>query len=291
VQLVFILEQVLNGLLVGAYYLLIALGLSLIFALGGIVNLAHGGFYAIGAYLAVVLTNRIGFAGAFVVSPVLVGLIGVVVERFLFRRFYRSDPILSLLLTFGLAMVIEQGLRIAFGAAPLPFSIPLELRGQILVGDFIYSRYRLLILAVAVAAVIATWFIVYRTAFGRVVRAGVQNPDVVGALGISLAPYMTAIAALGVGLAGLAGVLLAPISGVHPAMGAEILTASFVVVVIGGLGSFWGVIAAALLVGVVRGITIYFNPSWGEASMYLLMALVLLVRPRGLFGERIEKFE
>ncbi len=209
----------------------------------------------------------------------------------MFRRFYRSDPILSLLLTFGLAMVIEQGLRIVFGATPLPFSIPSELRGQIFVGDFIYSRYRLIILAVAVAAVTATWFIVYRSPFGRVVRAGVQNPDVVGALGISLAPYMTAIAALGVGLAGLAGVLLAPIAGVHPAMGAEILTAAFVVVVIGGLGSFWGVIAAAVLVGVVRGVTIYFNPSWGEASMYLLMALVLLVRPRGLFGERIQKFE
>ncbi len=237
------------------------------------------------------LADRIGFAGAFVVAPVAVGLIGVVTERLLFRRFYRSDPILSLLLTFGLAMIIEQGLRIIFGAAPLPFSIPPELRGQILIGDFIYSRYRLVILLVAALAVTATWLIVYRSAFGRVVRAGVQNPDVVGALGISLAPYMTAIAALGVGLAGLAGVLLAPIAGVHPAMGAEILTAAFVVVVIGGLGSFWGVIAAAVLVGVVRGVTIYFNPSWGEASMYLLMALVLLLRPRGLFGERIQKFE
>jgi branched-chain amino acid transport system permease protein len=291
VQLIFVLEQVLNGLLVGAYYLLIALGLSLIFALGGIVNLAHGGFYAIGAYLAVILANRIGFAGAFVVSPILVGLIGILVERLLFRRFYRSDPILSLLLTFGLAMIIEQGLRIIFGAAPLAFSIPPELRGQIFIGDFIYSRYRLMILAIAAAAVAVTWFIVYRTLFGRVVRAGVQDPDMVGALGISLTPYMTAIAALGVGLAGLAGVLLAPISGVHPAMGAEILTAAFVVVVIGGLGSFWGVIAAALLVGVVRGVTIYFNPAWGEASMYLLMAAVLLLRPRGLFGERIERFE
>jgi branched-chain amino acid transport system permease protein len=291
VQFVFVIEQVLNGLLVGAYYLLIALGLSLIFALGGIVNLAHGGFYAIGAYLAVVLAERIGFAGAVLVAPVAVGFIGMVVERVLFRRFYRADPILSLLLTFGLAMIIEQGLRIVFGAAPLPFSIPPELRGQILIGDFIYSRYRLVILLVAASAVTATWFIVYRTAFGRVVRAGVQNPDVVGALGISLAPYMTAIAALGVGLAGLAGVLLAPIAGVHPAMGAEILTAAFVVVVIGGLGSFWGVIIAALLVGVVRGVTIYFNPSWGEASMYLLMALVLLLRPRGLLGERVLKFE
>lgn len=290
-QLIFILEQVLNGLLSGAYYLLIALGLSLIFSLGGVVNLAHGGFYAIGAYLAVLLTNRLGFAGAFVASPLLVGLLGILTERFLFRRFYRSDPILSLLLTFGLAMIIEQGLRMIFGAAPLPFSIPAELRGQVLIGDFIYPRYRLIIFAIALAAVTATWFIVYRTAFGRVVRAGVQNPDMVGALGISLSPYMTAIAALGVGLAGLAGVLLAPISGVHPAMGAEILVAAFVVVVIGGLGSFWGVICAAMLVGVVRGVTIYFNPSWGEASMYLLMALVLLLRPRGLFGERIEKFE
>ena len=259
-QSVFVLEQVLNGLLVGAYYLLIALGLSLIFALGGIVNLAHGGFYAIGAYFAVILTNRIGFFGALVVSPVIVGCLGIVIERLLFRRFYRSDPILSLLLTFGLAMVIEQSLRIVFGAAPLPFSIPAELRGQVFVGDFIYPRYRLFIFGVALASVTATWFIVYRTTFGRVVRAGVQNPDIVGSLGISLAPYMTAIAALGV-------------------------------VVIGGLGSFWGVIAAAMLVGVVRGITIYFNPSWGEASMYLLMALVLLLRPRGLFGERIEKFE
>ena len=289
--LVFLLEQVLNGLLVGAYYLLIALGLSLIFSLGGIVNLAHGAFYAIGAYMAVTLAPRIGFAGAFVASPIIVALVGVAVERLLFRRFYRSDPILSLLLTFGLAMIIEQSLRMIFGAAPLPFSIPAELRGQVFLGSFIYPRYRLIIFGVALAAVMATWFLVYRTAFGRVVRAGVQNPDMVGALGISLQPYMTAIAAIGIGLAGLAGVLLAPISGVHPAMGAEILTAAFVVVVIGGLGSFWGVIAAAALVGVVRGLTIYFYPPAGEASMYLLMALVLLLRPRGLLGERIEKFE
>ncbi|HMO27725.1 branched-chain amino acid ABC transporter permease [Enterovirga sp.] len=290
-QLLFLFEQVLNGLLAGAYYLLIALGLSLIFSLGGIVNLAHGGFYAIGAYLAVALAPTIGFGGAFVASPLLVALLGVAVERVFFRRFYRSDPILSLLLTFGLAMVIEQSLRMIFGAAPQPFSIPPALRGQIFMGDFIYPRYRLIIFAVAITAVLATWFVVYRTTFGRVVRAGVQNPDMVGALGISLQPYMTAIAALGIGLAGLAGVLLAPISGVHPAMGAEILTAAFVVVVIGGLGSFWGVIMASALVGVVRGVTIFFNPSWGEASMYLLMAIVLLVRPRGLLGERIMRFE
>lgn len=290
-MLIQILEQVLNGLLVGAYYLLIALGLSLIFSLGGLVNLAHGAFYALGAYFAVTLADALGFGGVLVVSPVLVALVGLVIERFLFRRFYREDPALGLLLTFGLAMVAEQTLRVIFGAAPLPFSIPPALKGQLLVGDFIYSKYRLIMLAIAAAAVAGLWLLLQRTPFGRVVRAGVQNPDMVAALGISLQPYMTAVVAIGVGLAALAGVLLAPITGVHPAMGAEILTASFVVVVIGGLGSFWGVVWAALIVGVVRGLTVFFMPAAAEASMYLLMLLVLLFRPRGLFGERIQRFE
>jgi branched-chain amino acid transport system permease protein len=286
-----ILEQVLNGLLAGAFYLLIALGLSLIFSLGGLVNLAHGAFYALGAYFAVKLAGVLGFGGVLVAAPVFVALVGLVIERFLFRRFYRVDPSLGLLLTFGLAMVAEQALRMIFGAAPQAFSIPEALKGQWLVGDFIYSRYRLVMLAVAVLAVAALWLLLQRTPFGRVVRAGVQNPDMVAALGISLQPYMSAVVAISVGLAALAGVLLAPILGVHPAMGAEILTASFVVVVIGGLGSFWGVVWAALFVGVVRGLTVYFYPAAAEASMYLLMVLVLLFRPRGLFGERIQRFE
>ncbi|MEO8345985.1 MAG: branched-chain amino acid ABC transporter permease [Betaproteobacteria bacterium] len=286
-----ILEQVLNGLLAGAYYLLIALGLTLIFSLGGLVNLAHGAFYAFGAYFAVKLADTVGFGGALILSPIAVAMIGLIVERFLFRRFYREDPALGLLLTFGLAMVAEQSLRWIFGAAPIPFSIPPVLKGQVLIGDFIYSKYRLLMLVVAAAAVGGLWVLLRRTPFGRVVRAGVQNPDMVAALGISLKPYMASVVALAVALAALAGVLLAPISGVHPAMGADILTASFVVVVIGGLGSFWGVVWAALIVGVVRGLTIYFFPPAAEASMYLLMLLVLLFRPRGLFGERIARFE
>ncbi|HET7033660.1 MAG TPA: branched-chain amino acid ABC transporter permease [Casimicrobiaceae bacterium] len=290
-MLIEIFEQVLNGLLAGAYYLLIALGLTLIFSLGGLVNLAHGAFYALGAYFAVKLADTFGFGGVLVLSPLAVAVIGLIVERFLFRRFYREDPALGLLLTFGLAMVAEQALRLIFGASPIPFSIPPALRGQIFVGDFIYSKYRLLMLAVAIGAVAGLWLLLRRTPFGRVVRAGVQNPDMVAALGISLAPYMASVVALAVGLAALAGVLLAPISGVHPAMGADILTASFVVVVIGGLGSFWGVVAAAVIVGVVRGLTVYFLPSAAEASMYLLMLLVLLFRPRGLFGERIQRFE
>jgi branched-chain amino acid transport system permease protein len=287
-----LLQQVANGLLDGTYYLLIALGLSLIFSLGGIVNLAHGAFYAIGAYLTVVIAPHVGFGATLVLSPVAVALLGVLVERLLFQRFYRADPILSLLLTFGLAMIAEQTLRMIFGAPPLSFSIPVWLRGQIILGDFIYSRYRATLLLVAVLCVALLWVLLNRTAFGRVVRAGVQNPDMVGALGISLRPYMMWLAAIAIGLAGLAGVLLAPIYSIHPAMGQDIITPAFVVVVIGGLGSFWGVVAAAILVGLVKGLTIGLGyPQWSTAVIYLMMLLVLLFRPRGLFGDRIQRFE
>jgi branched-chain amino acid transport system permease protein len=292
VSVILFLQQVLNGLLDGVYYLLIALGLSLIFSLGGIVNLAHGAFFAIGAYLTLVLSPYVGFGGSLVLSPVLVALLGIVIERLLFRRFYRSDPILSLLLTFGLAMVAEQALRMIFGAPPLSYSIPPYLRGQVFIGDFVYSYYRTILLCIATGCVALLWVLLHRTSFGRVVRAGVQNPDMVGALGISLEPYMAAVAGLGIGLAGLAGVLLAPIYSVHPAMGQEIITPAFVVVVIGGLGSFWGVVVAALLVGVVKGVMVAIGYSAGStAAIYLLMLLVLLFRPRGLFGERITRFE
>jgi branched-chain amino acid transport system permease protein len=287
----FLLEQVVNGLVLGGYYLLIALGLSLIFSVGGIVNLAHGAFYAFGAYASVEIGRRLGFWPAVVLSPVAVGLLGILFERFLLRRFYRSDPILSLLVTFGLAMVAEQLIRIIWGAAPIAVQLPRELKGAVILGDFLFSRYRLILLGIVVLVLAAIWLLLNRTAFGRVVRAGVQQPDMVAALGIRLQPYMTAVVMLGVGLAALGGALFAPIAIVHPAMGAEILTVAFVVVVIGGLGSFWGVILAAMLVGVVRGVTIHFVPAAGEASIYMLMILVLLFRPRGLLGERIERFE
>src|SRR5579871_6135182 len=285
-QLEFLLEQVVNGLVLGGYYLLIALGLSLIFSVGGIVNLAHGAFYALGAYASVELTKYLGFGPAVVISPIAVALLGILFERFILRRFYTADPILGLLVTFALAMVTEQAIRIIWGAAPLSASIPPAFRGSVFLGDFLFSRYRLLILAVVAAVLTGIWLLLHKTSFGRVVRAGIQRPDMVAALGIRLQPYMTAIVMLGVGVA-----FFAPITIVHPAMGAEIITVAFVVVVIGGLGSFWGVVIAALLVGVVRGITIHFAPAAGEASIYILMFLVLLVRPRGLLGERIEKFE
>ncbi len=290
-ELTFLLEQVVNGLVLGGYYLLIALGLSLIFSVGGIVNMAHGAFYAFGAYVSLEITKYLGFGPAIILSPIAVGALGTLFERFLLRRFYTADPILSLLVTFGLAMVAEQLIRILWGAAPLPASMPASLKGPVMVGDFLFSRYRLLLLAVVAVVLAGIWFLLHKTSFGRVVRAGIQRPDMVAALGIRLQPYMTTIVVLGVGMAAMGGALFAPIAVVHPAMGAEIITVAFVVVVIGGLGSFWGVVLAALLVGVVRGITIHFLPAAGEASMYVLMILILLFRPRGLLGERIEKFE
>lgn len=290
-QFVFLLEQIVNGLVLGGYYLLIALGLSLIFSVGGIINLAHGAFYAIGAYVAVQLTNYLGFYAASAISPVAVGMLGILFERFILRRFYTADPILSLLVTFGLAMVAEQTIRIIWGAPPISAVMPQDLKGPVMIGDFLFSRYRLILLGIVALILIGIWLLLHKTSFGRVVRAGIQRPDMVAALGIKLQPYMTTIVALGVAMAALGGALFAPITIVHPAMGSEIITVAFVVVVIGGLGSFWGVVLAALLVGVVRGITIHFVPAAGEASMYVLMFLVLLFRPRGLLGERIEKFE
>jgi branched-chain amino acid transport system permease protein len=290
-EFVFLLEQVVNGLVLGGYYLLLALGLSLIFSVGGVVNLAHGAFYALGAYLALTIGNQLGFGAGVLISPVIVGLLGIAFERFLLRRFYSADPILGLLVTFGLAMVTEQVIRMIWGAAPLPSMMPPELKGNVTIGEFLFSRYRLLLLAVVAVVMLAIWTLLNKTPFGRVVRAGVQRPDMVAVLGIRLAPYMMTIVILGVATAALGGALFGPITVVHPAMGTEIMTIAFVVVVIGGLGSFWGVVLAAVLVGVVRGVTIYFVPAAGEASIYVLMVLVLLLRPRGLLGERIERFE
>jgi len=288
---IFLLEQVINGVLLGVYYLLIALGLSIIFSLGGVVNLAHGAFYALGAYAMVTLTQYLGYLPAFAISPVLVALIGIALERLVLKRFYQKDPALGLLFTFGLAMVVEQALRMVFGASPKQFAIPPFAQGQLMAGDFIYPYYRFGILAIALLAVVLTWLLMNRTSFGKIVKAGVADAEMVKAQGISLTPIMTAVFALGVGLAALAGVLLSPITGVHPAMGAEIVTSAFVVVVIGGLGSFWGVVVAALLVGVIRGLTAYFFPPAAEASLYILMFIILLLRPRGLMGERVQRFE
>jgi len=286
-----LLEQILNGLLVGTYYTLLALGLSIIFSLGGVVNLAHGAFYAVGAYLIVFLSELIGFPVAFVVTPILVGMIGIIVETFFLRRLYTKDPILTLLFTFGLAMSAEQVLRLSFGASGIPFSIPEFLSGQLHLGSFIYSYYRLAILAVTTVSIGGLWLLFNKTSFGLIMRAGVADSEMVRAMGISIKPILSLVFAIGVGLAAVVGSMSASLTGVQPAMGNDIVTAAFVICVLGGLGSFWGVVFAGLLVGVLKGVTALYIPPAAEGSIYALMVLVLIFRPRGMFGIRFDRLE
>jgi len=286
-----LIEQILNGLLVGTYYTLLALGLSIIFSLGGVVNLAHGAFYAFGAYVMVVLSEHLGFAASFFITPVIVGLTGIVIEQLFLRRLYNKDPILTLLFTFGLAMSAEQALRLTFGASGLPFSIPEFLAGQLHIGSFLYSYYRLTILVVTGVCIAGLWWLFNKTSFGLIVRAGVADAEMVRAMGISVKPILSLVFAIGVGLAAVAGSMSASLTGVQPAMGNDIVTAAFVICVLGGLGSFWGVVFAGLLVGVLKGVTALYYPPAAEGSIYALMVLVLIFRPRGLFGVKFAKLE
>ena len=279
----FFFEQVVNGLILAGYYLLIAHGLSLIFSVGGIVNLAHGGFYALGAYLAVTLTASLGFAPAMAISPILVAILGMAFERFILRRFYREDPILSLLVTFGLAMLAEQAIRMIWGASPLSQVLPQAVKGPIIIGPLLFSKYRLLMLLVVIVTVAAAWLLLNRTPFGRVVRAGIQSPDMVAALGIRLQPYMTSVVMIGVGLAAMGGALFSPITTVHPAMGSEILTIAFIVVTIGGLGSMWGTLAGGIILGVAQAIGAQIDPGWNLLAGHLVFLFILAIRPQGLF--------
>jgi branched-chain amino acid transport system permease protein len=286
-----ILEHLANGVVVGTYYVVLALGLSIIFGMIGVINLAHGAFYAIGAYFAVALKDSLGFGGALVVSPILVAVLGMALEALFLRRLYRGDPLLGLLFTFGLAMVAEQGIRMVAGAGGYPFDAPTVLRGSVDVGPLVYSRYRLFTLGCTAAVIVLLWLFLAKTRAGTIIRAGTRDPEMVRLLGIGLGRVFTAVFGIGVALAAFAGVLSAPLAGVEPAMGTKVGTAAFVVVVIGGLGSFWGPVIAGVLVGEIVSLSVLLWPPAAEASMYLAMALILLVRPRGLLGERWEKFE
>jgi branched-chain amino acid transport system permease protein len=286
-----LLEQILNGLLVGSYYTLLALGLSIIFSLGGVVNLAHGAFYALGAYLTVVITEKLGFSAAFVLSPVIVGILGVFIETLCIRKLYPKDPTLTLLFTMGLAISAEQAFRLMFGASTLPFSIPEFLGGQIHIGQFIYSNYRLAILAVTTTAIAGLWLLFNKTSFGLILRAGVSDVEMVRAMGISVKPILSTVFAIGVGLAAIAGGMSASLMGVHPAMGNEIITAAFVICEWGGVGSFGGVVLAGMVVGVLKGLTALYFPPAAEGSMYALMVLVLIFKPRGLLGQKFARLE
>src|SRR5882757_1697361 len=251
-----ILSQAVNGLVLGFLYVLIAIGLSIIFGMLGIVNFAHGAFFAVGAYLAYALNKEFGWTAA-LLAPFITGLIGVVVEMVLIRWIYGKEPLLGLILTFALALFVEAILRLLFGGAPVPFAAPKFLAGFVEYGPILLTKYRMFVLAV--------------TVFVPIVFSGVFG---IGCL-----------------LAGLGGMLAAPLWTVQPSMAAGAIMPAFVIVTIGGLGSYSGAIIAGLLVGITTAMTIQFQPEWSGAAMYILMAAILLVRPRGLLGERWERFE
>lgn len=283
-----------DGVVSGALYVVMALGLSIIFGMVGTVNFTHGVLYALGAYLTVQLSGAamgLPFWAAMLLAPLGVAAAAALAEAVLLRRFYGKDPILGLLLTFGLALVGEDAIRMAWGPTGIPFGIPDFLSGSVPMFGVKYSIYRLFIVLVAALVVAAVWLFFNRTAAGLIIRAGSRDGEMVRFLGIGLKSTFTLVFALGAALAAFSGVLAAPLAGVQPGMGTDVLTIAFVVVVIGGMGSFWGTVMSALLVGIVVTFTSAFASQFAQASMFALMIAVLLVRPRGLFGQKWEAFE
>ena len=280
-----ILFNVFNGLVVGAFYALMALGLSLIMNLTGVINFAHGGFLALGAYIAYSLLPYVGFWGGLILAPVLTALIGIVVERVLIRRLYGRDPLYSLLLTFGLAFIFEDGTRFIWGAQSVPYAIPASLTTALTPSLFFLTGYRVFMVVLVAAAVAGLFLVLTRTRLGMRIRAGTLDLETVSVLGVNVRVLRNLNFGLGIYLAGLAGVLAAGMLGLQPTIGTSLIMPSFVAIVVGGLGSLPGTLLGGVLIGVASGVTTVFLPSATEAVMYVMMGVVLLVLPRGLLGE------
>ena len=285
-----ILSQLANGLVLGLIYVLISVGLSITFGMLGIVNFAHGAFFALGAYIAVALFQLLGWPAVWI-APIAVGCIGMVLEVVLVRHLYRRDPLISLVVTFSLGLLIEAVIRAIWGPMGLPFSAPDFLDGMLIVGPVLITSYRVAVFVVTVLILMGLWLFLIYTPFGRILRAGSRDPEMVRVLGINLPWVLTGVFGLGCALAAAAGLLAAPLWAVSPGMAASAVMPAFVIVAIGGLGSFAGAVIAGLLVGVVTTMTVQFMPAASGAAMYVLMFLVMLVRPRGLLGQRWERFE
>jgi branched-chain amino acid transport system permease protein len=280
-----VLFNVFNGLIVGAFYALMALGLSLILNLSGVINFAHGGFLALGAYLAYTLIPTIGFWGALIVAPLLTAALGLVVERVLIRPLYGKDPLYGLLLTFGLAYIFEDGTRFIWGAQSLPFQVPAWLTTSLSSQFFFVTGYRVFMVVIVMAAVAGLFAVLNFTRLGMRIRAGTRDLDTVSTLGVNVRVLRSLNFGIGIYMAGLAGVLAAGLLGLSPTIGASLIMPSFVAIIVGGLGSLLGTLLGGLLIGVASGLTAVYFPSATEAVIYVMMGLVLLVRPRGLLGE------
>ena len=285
-----IISQVVNGLVLGFLYVLIAIGLSIIFGMLGVVNFAHGVYFALGAYLALTLRDNFG-PWAIVLAPLGVGILGMLIEMTLMRPLYGKDPLLGLFMTFGIALFTEELIRTIWGAAGRPFNPPSLLSGFIVWGPVLVTKYWLFVLVLTIVILAALWLFLHGTRYGRIIRAGSRDPEMVSMLGINLKKVFTAVFGLGTAVAGIAGVLAAPLWSVVPSMSEAAIMPAFVVVTIGGLGSFGGAVISGLLVGISVALSIQFWPAASTAVMYALMIVVLLIRPRGLLGESWERFE
>jgi branched-chain amino acid transport system permease protein len=278
--------QLLVGLINGAFYAMLSLGLAVIFGLLNIINFTHGAQYMLGAFCAWFLLNwlGIGYWPALIIAPIVVGILGIAIERFLLRRIARLDHLYGLLLTFGLALIIEGVFRQQYGSSGQPYTIPPELQGARNLGFMFLPNYRAWVIVASLAVCLATWFVIERTRLGAYLRAATENPVLVRAFGIDVPRMVTLTYGGGVALAALAGVMAAPIYQVSPLMGSNIIIVVFAVVVIGGMGSILGAIVSGFGLGLIEGLTKVFYPEASSTVIFVIMAMVLLVKPAGLFG-------
>jgi len=278
--------QLLIGLINGSFYALLSLGLAVIFGMLNIINFAHGAQYMLGAFVAIFLLQylELGYWWALLIAPLVVGASGVVIERLFLRWLYQLDHLYGLLLTFGLALIMEGTFRNFFGSSGLPYSMPPELTGAQNLGFMFLPNYRAWVVAASLAVCLATWFVIERTKLGSYLRAATENPTLVRAFGINVPRMITLTYGFGVALAALAGVMAAPIYNVSPQMGANLIIVVFAVVVIGGMGSILGAIVTGFGLGLIEGLTKVFFPEASNTVIFVVMAVVLLIRPAGLFG-------
>jgi branched-chain amino acid transport system permease protein len=278
--------QLLLGLINGSFYAILSLGLAIIFGLLNIINFTHGALYMMGAFVAWFLLQYfgIGYWPALILSPLIVGIFGAIIERALLRRLYHLDHLYGLLLTFGLALMIQGIFRYYFGSSGQPYTIPPLLQGAMNLGFMVLPIYRGWVVAISLLLCLATWFVIERTRLGATLRAATENPALTQAFGINVPRLITLTYAFGVALAAFSGVLAAPIFQVNPLMGADLIIIIFAVVVIGGMGSIMGSIVTGFTLGVVEGLTKFFYPEASNTVIFVIMAIVLLIKPAGLFG-------
>ncbi|HET9339087.1 MAG TPA: branched-chain amino acid ABC transporter permease [Casimicrobiaceae bacterium] len=282
-----LLGQLLIGLINGAFYAMLSLGLAVIFGLLNIINFTHGAQYMMGAFAAWMLLEKlgIGYWWSLLIAPVLIGALGIVIERTMLARLYKLDHLYGLLLTFGLALIIQGLFTNEYGSSGQPYRLPEEFSGAFNLGFMFLPKYRAWVVLASLAICLSTWYVIERTKLGSYLRAATENPAVVQAFGVNVPRMITLTYGFGVGLAALAGVMAAPIYQVSPQMGANLIIVVFAVVVIGGMGSIMGSIVTGFGLGVVEGLTKVFYPEASNTVIFVIMVLVLLVRPAGLFGK------